>query len=382
MPSTRLFFPALLLLFCLQLQASMTQDSVSVTSLMAMQDYQSALRLLSKQDSTLDRQILIGTCEYRLGTWKHAKETLQNIIRKDTFHLGSNVMLASIYDQEFNMPKAIKHYSILIQLDSTNPTYVKNLARAHAKAGLHRLAKDLYWEARALNESDITILVSLADQAFREKEWVVADSLADVGLALDSSNLQITLTKARASYARKQYLSTTKYLERTRGKLDLLPFYQKMLGYAYLQLDSLDKSIHVLENLLYREESEHTHFYLALAYQKKEDAATSIHHYEKAIDQGISGSLGKYFGGLAKMYKQENKLKEAIVAYGEAYTYSENHNHLFQKAQLSEQYYRDKAIALRLYRQCVATKQLHADQLAFANDRIRLLKEYLHQSKN
>lgn len=371
-------FPTLFLcLACTYLFAS--QDSIGVEQLISNQNYSDALALLEKQDSTQERQLLIGSCTYRLGQWTQAKKVLHDLFTQDSNHVAVNVMLASIYDQEFNMPKAILHYNALAATDERNPTYIKNLARAHVKAGLRRLAKGYFWKARALNPKDITVLNSLAEQALYDKEWTLADSLCNLALDLDSNNLQVILSKARTVYVMKNYDSTVKYLEKTRGKLDLLPYYQKILGYSYLQLDSLDKSIHVLENLLYQEASEHTHFYLALAYQKKEDPTQSIHHYEKAIDQGISGGLGRYYAGLAAMYKAEDRMKDAIIAYGEAFTFTADPIYLFQKAQLSEHYYKDKRIALDQYRKSVSTGKLSKEQAEFANDRIRLLKEYLHQ---
>lgn len=347
--------------------------------LLALQDYSGALAIAMQQDSSFEQQLKLGRCYYRLGQWRQAKESLEPLLVHDTFHVATNVTLASIYEQEYDVAKAIKHFNALVATQPNNSTYAKGLARVHEKAELGRLATDLYWRARRLNPSDISILTSLTAISFKKKQWSLADSLSDLGLQLDSTNIQTILAKARSQYATKNYSETVRFLRKTHGRIDLNPFYQKMLGYGYLQLDSLDKSIHILENLLYREESEHTHFYLALAYQKKANTERSIHHYEKAINQGISGSLGKYYGGLARMLKADSQTKDAMKAYGEAFEFTGNPNYLFQKAQLSEQYYKDKRMALDQYRQCVAIKSLNAEQLAFANDRIRLLKEYLHQ---
>ncbi len=358
------------------------QDSQEIEQLLIKQDYQSALTLLQQQDSSFSQQVALGSCFYRLGQWRQAKETIEGYLKQDTFHTAGNISLASIYDQEFNMPKAIKHYRRLVKKDDQNSTYVKNLAQAHVKANLLRLADELFWQARTLNAQDISILLSLTDLAFRDKNWRLADSLTNLGMQLDSNNFQLILAKARCQYAIKDYAQSVYFLEKTRGWIDLNPFYQKMLGYGLLQLDSLDKSIHVLENLLYQEESEHTHFYLALAYQKKNNSERSIHHYEEAIQKGISGNIGKYYAGLARQFKKEGNAKEAIIAYGEAWEYVGDPSYLFQKAQLSEQYYKDKSIALAQYRMCIKYKSLRPDELAFASDRIRILKEYLHQTKD
>jgi len=365
-----------------QIALMQAQDDQVVDMLMQRQDYQSALTLLKEQDSSFNQQVVMGKCYHRLGQWRQAKVTIEGYLKQDTFHTGGNIALASIYDQEFNMPKAIKHYRRLVKSDDQNPTFLKNLAQAHVKANLLRLADELFWQARMLNPQDISILLSLTDLAFRDKNWLLADSLTNLGMQLDSSNFQLILAKARCKYTVKNYLESVHFLKKAKGWIDLNPYYQKMLGYGLLQIDSLDESIHVLENLLYQEESEHTHFYLALAYQKKSNSERSIHHYEKAIEKGISGNIGKYYAGLARQFKRENKLKDAIIAYGEAWDYVGNPSHLFQKAQLSEQYYKDKSIALAEYRKCIKYKSLRTDELAFAADRIRLLKEYLHQSSN
>ena len=52
---------------------------------------------------------------------------------------------------------------------------------------------------------------------------------------------------------------------------------------------------------------------------------------------------------LAKIAKEENRWKEVLTHFVEAYWFSENPEHILHKAQACEHYYKDKPTAIRQY---------------------------------
>ncbi|MEZ4896243.1 MAG: tetratricopeptide repeat protein [Saprospiraceae bacterium] len=347
------------------------------------QDYRAALDYYQAQTDTQATTLYqLAFCQYKLGRWKDAKANYERVIRQDTAMVPALLQLGSLYEQEWNYPKAFLQYRRLVALDPENPTYQKLCGQVAEKAGIVRDAFQYYARARTLNPDDIDVLLSLGTLFMNNEQVPEADSLYGLAYLLDSTNLQVLLQRARSKYALREYPVVVQLLERSRGRLDLNPYYQKMFGYAYLQIDSIDKAIHILENLLEKDDTEYTHYYLGMAYTAKEIPEKAIFHLEQAVNKSISPNIGLYYAQLGLLCKQENNLKDAIRYYDEAYTYSGVPKYLFLKAQVCDQYYKDKSIALSHYQKYLATADHNVEYTAYASDRIRYLKEFIHQTKS
>lgn len=353
-----------------------------VQSYFQSQQYAKALDMLETADSTLQNLMMKATCEQRLGLLKNAKKTYHQVLNQDSTNIQAISQLGVIYDQEYDLAKAIKYYRMLIQLDSTNSYYYKVNARVAKKAGLLRESFQYLATAHQLNPRDISVLLDIGDLFFANKQLAEADSILTIAFLEDSTNIQVILNKARSEYSLKDYARTVLLLEKTTGRLDLPPFYQKMLGYSYLQIDSFDLAIRSLERLLEKESNEYTHYYLAIAHSKKENWEDAIYHYDKAIKDAISPNLFIYHANLGEYYTNENYKKEALYHYEEAYRYKEDPKYLFFRARLADDYYRDKQIAINLYTRYVKTKDTQKEWMDYAKKRILYLKEYKHQASN
>ena len=371
------------LICCLPMMIHTQEDRwEAALSAFQVQNYQKALIQLQQMPESVPVLEKKAFCLYQLGQWTSAKEVYGLILEQDSLHLQSHLYLGTIYDQEYDFPKSIRHFRQLVHLDSSNTQYLKALARVYEKAGLVKDAYPLYEKVRKLNPQDISTLLSQSGIWLDRKEFAIADSLANLALELDTANLQVILIKARCAYSLKDYGQVVVFFEKTRGRIDLNPFYQKMLGFSYLQIDSLDRAIHVLTNLLYQEQSEFTYSYLARAHAEKEDWDLAMKFYEQAIAAGLSKNLEQYHLALAKLNQEHGQLSAVIEHFDEAFHYSANPEYIFFKAQAAEIYYKDKQVALDQYRRYIRLSGASQDQYRdFANDRIRLLKEYLHQVK-
>ncbi len=344
------------------------------------QNYQEALSAYQKLVPSLTIEAKIAYCHYQMGRWTEAKKRYHELLAADSSHVEAHLYLSKIYEQEYNLPKAIKHLNQLVKTDPTQAAYYKLLGDAFHKADLKELAYEQFARALAINQSDITVYINLVRIGLDQGDFDLADSLVQRGMLLDSTNIQMLLLKSRVKYGLKSYAAAVEPLVISKSRIDLPVFYQKMLGYAYLQLDSLDLAIHTLQNLLYREQSEFIYAYLAKAHSLKGSWDRAIDFYKKAIDAGLSDQLAQYFLGLAKSYRQTGDLREVINSYEEAHRYSHDPSYLFLKGQASENYYKDKNMALQQYQRFLRFGQIDPDEKAYAQQRIRLLKEYLHQS--
>lgn len=350
------------------------------------QDYQSAFQIfdsyIASDSANYPCVEKAGRCAQRLGDFKKAKELFHYLAEADTTNSASTIQLATIYETEKNTPKAIKYYTKLTKLFETNPLYKRKLARQYHQAGLGREAFRYYGEANKLNPRDILTINGLAELFMQNGQYPECDSILREGLKVDDENINLHLLYAMTKYKQKQYDSTTMVLYNIRGDIDFTNYYNKMWGFSYLQIDSLDRAIVCLEKSLVDESNpENAHYYLGIAYEKKEDIETSLFHFNKAAEAGISTNQSLYHRSLARLYDQEGDLKNAILHYKDAYKYSEDPLLLFFLARASDAYYADKNVAINYYSRYQKSNHDNNEYKAYAKDRKKYLKEQIHFKK-
>ena len=85
---------------------------------------------------------------------------------------------------------------------------------------------------------------------------------------------------------------------------------------------------------------------------------------------------------MAKIYKEKNKLKDAVHHYTEATKHSDDPVLIFLLAQVCDDYYKDKNIAMRYYKKYENSDHDNMAYKKFAKERRAYLKEMAHQMKN
>ena len=232
-----------------------------------------------------------------------------------------------------------------------------------------------------LNPKDVITISEMCNLMLESENFEQVDSILELALQRDSSNIKLLLTKARSKYKQKDYQAVVETMEKTLGRIDLPDYYIKMLGFAYLQIDSVDQAIYRLESLIHSQEKEFIHYYLAIAYDKKEDQEASIFHYEQAIDKAVSDNISLYHSEVAKLYESSGDKKRAIEYYRKAYEFEPVPKYLYFSALLADTYYRDKSIAIRYFDQYIRTNDTNDAYMDYARKKSKYLKEHVHQSK-
>lgn len=350
------------------------------------QDYKEAFNKYNaylEQDSS--QLIVIERCAssaMKLGDLIKARDLFLEVEKKDTAHILGLRSLASIYESEKNTPKAIKYYTRLSQLLPEDGVVFRKLGQMYKSAGLKRLAYDFYFKAVELNPRDLYAIDGLAELYILDKRYPAADSILWQGLAMDSLHIDMNLLISGSKFRQKAYDSTAYHMWRIRGKYDFRPHQSRMLGYAFMQLDSLDLAIRYLSAAILDEGSkEHAHYNLGIAYEKKGNIEYAEHHFKEALKAGISGNVDLYHRNLARLYNRDENLKDAIPHYKDAYKYSQDPIILFYLGRASDVYYADKNIALRYYKKFVNSGYDHEEYREYAKARSIQLVEQIHQQK-
>lgn len=324
----------------------------------------------------------ISSCGEQVRGSSDCQNLPSYIRKKDSTNTDVYVQLARIYEQQQQLSRAIKYYTILNKMHPNNPLYYRKNANLYKGYGDKLKAFQLYSKANKLNPRDVLTLKGLAELSIGNDQLLMADSLIHVALELDSMDIGINYLSARSKYKQKQYHEVTEVFDRIRGQVDLNSYYNKMLGYAYLQIDSVDLAISKFQLALVDDRSpEKLHYYLATAYEKRENMVGAMEHYEKAVESGISPDLDLYHRNVGRLALKANKHKLAIAAYKDAYKYGEDPVVLYYLAAASDNYYKDKSIAIGYYKKYLKSTHNHKEYKDYAAKRVRYLKESLHQKK-
>ena len=362
-----------------ELRQTATENYENQQYALALESYEALLATDSTDLKLFERAALSA---YKLGDLPVARKYFLELEKKDTSSWVALTSLASIYETNSNTPKAIKYYHKLIKHFPDNAINFRKLAQQYQKAGLKNEARNYYEQALEKNNKDQYTIKGLGELYLREKKYALTDSLLNLGLGRDSSNIQFNLLIANSKYLQKAYDSTVYYMEVIRGKYDLRPHQNKMLGYAYMQVDSLDRAIfHLTKAINDPGTKEYAHYNLGVAYEKQGNTEFALHHFQEAVKEGISDDVDLYHRNVARLYAKEEDLKAAIPHYQDAYKYGEDPLVLFYLARASDNYYKDKNIAIRYYTKFIKSNYDHAEYQKYAADRKRYLKELMHLQK-
>ena len=367
--------------------SAMAQDiSSDMKAAFANQDYRTTIDLAQscyEADSTnLDCLDLLAKASNKSGDQANAKRYLHILEKKDTSNTDVLVQLASIYEQQQLIGRAIKYYTLLNKVMPDNPLFYRKNAKLYLTYGDKPKSFQLYSKAHQLNPRDVLSLKGLAELALANRQPFLADSLVGVALDLDSMNISINYLQAKVKYKQKNYAEVISVFDRIRGKVDLNSYYNKMLGYAYLQVDSVDLAISKLQLAIVDDNNpEKLHYYLATAYEKKGNIEGALEHHNIASESAISPDIDIYYRNIGRIALKEKRYKQAISAYQDAYKYDQDPVVLYYLAAATDNYYKDKSIALRYYKKYLKSNHNHTEYRDYAQQRVRYLKEKLHLQK-
>jgi tetratricopeptide (TPR) repeat protein len=319
----------------------------------------------------------LAYCYFQSGRYKDSRMFYGEVLKNDSLNTNAISTLGSIYERESNYPQAQKQYQKLIEIDSTNSYYFKRAGYTALRLGNVLAGIGYFLRAHDISEHDIEVIDQLVTIYLSLGELDYAETLLKKGLYLDAKNIKLLHNKARLNQKRKNHEAVIEAIEAAMEQGDTSNYYQMMIGVAYLQVDSVDKSIFHLESIVAREkDTEHTHHYLGLAYREKREIDKSIEHLKKAIELGISTKIDIYHSDLGSILETEYQYKEAAHHFEKALEYTGKAEYLFHLARNCDLYYKDKKIALKYYKRYLATSDKKYKD--YTQQRIEQLKEIVH----
>lgn len=344
----------------------------------ALQQYKTCAEEDSANASVLAKMAL---CYTKLGQFADAKRVYNQVITIDPNNLSALNQLAGIAAKESDYESAIGLYKQLIEIDSTNSYYFKQFGEMELKNGNVPNAILGFQLALQLNPNDVESITRLI-QVYQEIELVTeADSLIEVGMAIDTSNKKLLLLRIKSAYGKKNYQKVVtdakRLLEMTANPSSYL---LKAIGVSQFHLGEYQKAVDALQRSVKMDGgTEVVHYYLGMAYRDLGDNTNSVLHFEKAISSGTSSHLATYYTNLAVSLEEQGNYKQSIQAYQKAYSISNDKTLLYHLARNYDRYYADKQTALRYYELYLTSQDtVNANFNDFSEHRISELKRAVH----
>lgn len=320
---------------------------------------------------------------YITGDLASAKTVYESILLGQDNHIEAHKRIGSIYEQQQHWAKAMKHYTAVNNIDTTDAIYYRKNAHIHKVIGDIKNAQYLYQKAVELNPRDLMSAEGLAKVYMAQDSLALADQLITQALLADSMHIGLQLLHAKVKYKMKEFDRCVDIFSSIQNHYDFRYVEHKLMGFAYYRLDSLDKAIHNLTTAASDDPNpEKTYYYLSQCYYKKDSLELALDFMVKTIDHARSPDYHHYLSIAGHTSEQMKDLKKALDYNMKIYHDGIKSSPLLYKiATLSDRYYKDKSIAIRWYGQYLKLDDDHLERREYAEQRRTYLQKEEHMRK-
>ncbi|EAQ40776.1 tetratricopeptide repeat protein [Polaribacter sp. MED152] len=285
-----------------------------------------------------------------LGQSAKAIPIYEKLIAKDTLNLVLKYQLGKMYVINRKPKKAISTFSYLVKQDVNNANYTYYLGLAYALNGQRDPMINSFIATYKKDSTHLKAIKRLAKSFHKLQDKDSTQLFVDKGLALNKNDVELNKLKINRLYKDKNYLEAVPLLKKL-DTIDRKETYSKvMLGRVFYNLDSLEQAKKVFTKLSFIDREDYTALtYLGDIYFKEKNYNKAMMNYMMATTRGKEARDAEYYG-LARVFYELEKPKMAIKFFKKAYEENiSNYRALYQLATMSDDYYKDKKIAYRLY---------------------------------
>ena len=346
-----------------------------------------------QDDSTnLAFSLSLGSAMYRTGRIREAIEMYRGIV--SAFQVGDRHLaeLADLYALRKEFGKSLAIYKGLLEKDSMNYYYAKQVGRNFLE--LNRLDSAIHYYERAfsLNPGDVFIAHRLGNLHLLSGDLATAIMRVSTGLSYDSSNLDLLKLRGYLFLHDRQFPSAISDLEKAWLLDSLSVFTNKYLGMSYHEEKRFGDARNMLLRALMLDSTDaETAFFLGNACRWSSFEEEAVGYFRKAIElrQPDPGKLKDIYLQLAELLKVLHRFDEAFDAYDKALACDPADNTIYFKiGQVYDRNLNQKKTAIGYYEKYLSGGSTHqqlfnteentsTDLEQHVRERINQLKEEL-----
>ncbi len=311
-------------------------------------------KALYKKESLKVKQEL-GKSYLGQGNSDQAIKIYEDVLKKDSLNLLLKFDLAKLYTKEYRKNDAIPLLESLIKADSLNPGYYYELGKIYKNKGASGFIKSGNYFLDTYRR-DTTHLKSIYELSKFYKQLKFNDSTSmfiDKGLRLNPKSINFNQLKAKESYNKKEFDTTLVYLKKLEELNFKTMFTYKLFGLTYMKMEDYTNAEKYLEKAIRKKWNDASvHYNMGLLKKLQGDLKGAELSFLISI-MNLKPDVDKQYYELGLVYLQ-NDLNKATSSFKKSYENNpKNHYSLFQLALVSEDYYKDKKIALKYFKMYV-----------------------------
>jgi len=329
------------------------------------------------QEEDYKTQVQLGKAYQKVRAYDEAILVFENILEKDPKNLLIKFQLGKLYLKKRKANKAIKTFDELIAADQTNPNYAYQKGIAYAMKKDRNAMIDSFLEAYETDSVHVKSLYQLANSFFKLKDKDSTNLFLKKGLELDPNHINMNRLQVNQTFREKRYEETLKTLERLDSITPKEIFVLNMFGRTYYNMENYEKSKEYFTESKDRDSNDFkTWTYLGHNEMKLGNYKMAELNYMMATAIGKDKRDEEYYG-LGHAYLKQEKPLQAIAMFDKAYKEDRgNYKALYQKAKTTDDYYKEKKKAYRLYLQYeLQFENMDKDLTAYAQRRIKEIKK-------
>lgn len=313
----------------------------------------------------------------KIGKAKQSITIYEDLVARDSLNLVLKYQLGKLYLQTKKHKKSILIFKNLIQKDSTNANYSYQLGLCYAYLKDRDRMINSFIDTYKKDSTHIRAIAHLASSFHKLQDADSTKLFLDKGLIIDKNHINLNKLKINDLYRDKKYAESIPLLLNL-DSIDVEDTYSKaMLGRIYYNLDSLEKAKTYFQKVYRKDRDDFkAQTYLGHIYLKEKNYRRAMFNYMMATRAGIEKRDEEYYG-LATTYYEQKQAKLAIVNFEKAYKENpNNYKALYQLAKISDDYYKDKKIAYKQYKNYINRFEiLDKDLTNFVKLRISEIKK-------
>lgn len=361
----------LFLLLCLFPASLHAQDSLSNSRLLDM--YQSGRFAEAAQymealypDSQKTESVWkgLGYAHQMAGNYVEAERAYRKLYEQDSTSLPTLLSLGSIHAKRRKTQEAYDFYSKALQLDSSNISIYQRLSEI--EFGRRRIidAHALLITAHRLNPANADVAYNLAMISISLRKNAEADSVLTNTLKFDPENRHLLFGKA-VTLEKLQHYDDAIAVCQTLLDLgtDSLEVFQ-ILGPLHFYKRDYKKCLEVMKwlELASGDLSEGNMFIMGVSYAWTGNRALGLEYIDRAIELGISPSMGRYYSEKGRIYQVANQFAEAVNAYKQGLRYNEDARSSYNVALIYDYHLNKPKESLPFYKKFVELNIAEANQ--------------------
>lgn len=286
----------------------------------------------------------------RLKQYSKAIKIYEAITAKDSMNLVLQYQLGKLYVLKKRAKEAEKVFQFLVKNDETNANYSYHLGLSYALQGKRDPMINSFIDTFEKDTLHLRAISRLAKSFKKLNDKDSTQLFVDKGLAISPNDFDLNVLKINRLYKEKKYKEAIPFLINIDTLYPKETYGTSLLGRSYYFLDSLDKAKKYLNKLtaVDREDFK-ANTYLGHIALKEKNYRTAMFEYFKATTKGRKNRDEEYYG-LASVFYEQKQPKMALKFFKKSVEENpRNHRALYQQAKLSDDYYKDKKIAYKLY---------------------------------